>query len=120
MAIRREMFRKSLEFVAVRPIRLTSTEFIQPGQLIDKNKFKVFQIQRWYNLRRIGVKGSDWVSAMLSDGRSTAKPEVTGKIMVEQDESKVKRGRKPKTEESPVVPTPPKLDPMLNLKLPNV
>lgn len=114
MAIRREMFKKGLEFVAVRPIRLTSTEFIQPGQLIDKNKFKTFQIQRWYNLRRIGVKGSSWASAMLSDGRSFARPEVTGTV----DEVKVKRVKKVKSNEAQLENTP-SISPTLNLKLPS-
>lgn len=96
MAIRREMFKRSLDFVAVRPIRLTSAEFLQPGQLIDKSKFKVLQLQRWYNMRRIGVKGSEWVNAMLSDKRSFAKPEVTGKPI--SGDVEVKKSKKVKSE----------------------
>lgn len=133
MTIRRELYRRGLEFVAVRQIQLTSAEFLQPGQLIDKSKFKTHQIKRWYNMRRIGVVDSEWTNAMLNDDRAHARPEVTGQVTDHQTELKVKRGRKPQSEKTaaiprdivqlasqsePVASEPVALKPTLNLKLP--
>lgn len=80
MHIVREIFRKRNEFVAVRPIRLSTNTVLEPGEKIDKTKVRLYQLQNWYRKRRIGVEDSSWAKAMLKDQSSFAKPEVTGDV----------------------------------------
>lgn len=86
----REMFRKHYEFVAVRHIRLSRNDVLEPGQPIDKTKIKLFHLRSLYQRRRIGVAGSPWAEAMLATvGNAFSRPEV----------------EKPKPESAPAVPS---------------
>jgi hypothetical protein len=100
MAIVRDTFSRVKDYVAVKRIRLTSVEFIEPGQDIDKNKFKLIQIMRWYNMRRIGVKDSLWSQEMLKQvNNAHARPEVTAKLeQVKKEVVKKPRQAKAKLE----------------------
>lgn len=128
MAIRRETYRRHLDFIAVRRIQLTTTEFIEPGTVIDTSQFKTIQIQRWYRTRRIGVVGSDWANAMLADDRAHARPEVVGKKDdVKAKPKPVKRQAKTTLIKEDVTEEPVKIStpvpaiapaPTFNLKLP--
>jgi hypothetical protein len=101
MAMLRESFSRHKEYIAVKRIRISSTEFIEPGQDIDKNKFKLFQIMRWYNMRRIGVKDSLWSEEMLKQvNNAHARPEVTAKpVQVKREVTKKPRQSKVKNTE---------------------
>lgn len=81
MAAKQGIYKRSYDFTVVRRIRLTTTEGIEPGQAIDKSKFRQFQLKNWWRRRRIGQTGSAWVAAMLADpGNAHARPEVTGGV----------------------------------------
>lgn len=73
----REIFKRGNEFVAVRPIRLSSKDQLKPGTKIDKKNFRQHHLRSLYMRRRIGVLGSKWAKAMLADlENSHARPEV--------------------------------------------
>lgn len=75
--VHRPLFRRHYEFVAVRPIRLTRQDVIQPGETIDPERFRLYHLRSLYQRRRIGVKGTPWTEAMLAElGNAHARPEV--------------------------------------------
>lgn len=61
------LFRRNLEYVAVKPIRLSVKDIIKSGTVIKIGDYKLYQIRRWFALRRIGIKGSEWVKSMLKN-----------------------------------------------------
>ena len=65
MAFRREFFRRGDTFVAVRYIRLTSKERLEPGTVIEPGQFRLYQLRNWWQRRQIGVEGSKWVTEQL-------------------------------------------------------
>ena len=74
---RRELFKRHYEFTAVRPIRLSAAEVMPAGTNIDKSKFRLFHLMSLYRRRRIGVTGSPWTEAMLSQlDNAFARPEA--------------------------------------------
>ena len=78
-AIRRQIFKRGYDFICVRPIQLSTKDFIRPGTLIDKSRYRLYQLRSWYERRRIGVHDSDWSKAMLAQAdNALALPEVTG------------------------------------------
>lgn len=88
MHIRRETFRHSHEFVAVKRIRVSSNMVLMPGDKIDKAMFRRFHLRRLYYRRRIGIEGSPWTEAMLADKDNPyARPEVTGSAVKDTDDS---------------------------------
>lgn len=75
--VRREAFRIGNDFVAVRYIRVSTTERIEPGTPIDKSKFRRFHVQALFRRRMIGTVGSPWTQAMLARvGDAHARPEM--------------------------------------------
>ena len=60
--IGRPIFKRHLEYVAVRRIRLSSKEFIEPGEDV---KLRTHQMRSLYSRRRIGVKGHPWTERAL-------------------------------------------------------
>ena len=80
--VRQQLFNRSLEFVAVKHLRLTEKESLKPGDLIDKTIFKGFHIRSLYRRRIIGVKGSLWAKSMinLTKSDSILKPEIVGEV----------------------------------------
>ena len=77
--IHREIFKRHNEFIVVRPLKITKAYSLEPGDVIDKSKFRTFHLRSLYQRRRIGVLGSPWAVAMLKDlDNAHARPEVTG------------------------------------------
>ena len=70
------LFNRSHDFVAVRRIRLSATEVIEPGSPIDKSRHRVHSLRNWHRMRRIGRVGSAWAEAMLTNRKATAHPEA--------------------------------------------
>ncbi|WP_299085070.1 hypothetical protein [uncultured Paraglaciecola sp.] len=80
--VRQQLFNRSLEFVAVKHLRLTEKDSLKPGDPIDKKLFKGFHIRSLYRRRIIGVKGSLWAKSMinLTKSDSSLKPEIVGEV----------------------------------------
>lgn len=84
-------FRRDKDYTVVKPIQLTSTERLKPGTTVKVGEFRLIQLQRWFALRRVGIKGSDWVKQMLKNADKTFfKPELTP----ESESVKQKKPRK--------------------------
>ncbi len=66
MAIRTEIFRRGATYVAVRFIRLTSKDRLEPGTVIKLGKYRTHQMRNWWSRRMIGVKDSPWAKQMLN------------------------------------------------------
>lgn len=64
--VRRGGFRRGNEFIAVRRIRLTATDHIEPGEPIDKGQFRISHLRSLYERGRIGVRDSAWARMMLA------------------------------------------------------
>ena len=88
--IRQGFFRPGLDFVAVKRIKLTSTEFIEPGTAIDKSKIRLFHLRSLFQRRMVGIKGSEWVKRSLEAYRakSVVKPEIATKTVPEKKVAK--------------------------------
>lgn len=84
--IRQGFFRPGLDFVAVKRIKLTSTEFIEPGKAIDKSKIRLFHLRSLFQRRMIGIKGTEWVKYSLEayKAKSVVKPEIATKTTPEK------------------------------------
>ena len=67
----RPIFRRHVEYVAVRPIRLNSTETIQPGEPV---KLRAHQMRSLYLRRRIGPKDHPWTEQALKNPKGMPKP----------------------------------------------
>lgn len=105
-ATRRELFRPGYDFVAVRPIRLTAKETIQPGTKLDNSKFRGYHLRSLYQRRRIGVAGSPWTLAMLDQLEDAhARPEVVDpKGKTQEDELSELLGDENVSKETPKKP----------------
>ncbi len=60
--IGRPIFRRNETYVAVKPIRLTSTDTIKKGAVVD---LPIHRLRSLYMRRRIGPKGHPWTKAMI-------------------------------------------------------
>ena len=58
------MFRRSYEWVAVRTIRLSSTQTIEPGEDIPEET-RLLLLITWHKRRQIGPKGHPWTEWMI-------------------------------------------------------
>ena len=62
----RPVFKRGLEYVAVRPIKLTSKHTVEPGQLVN---LPTYRLRSLYQRRRVGPKGHPWTQqALASEG----------------------------------------------------
>lgn len=61
----RPKFRRHETQVVVRPIRLSSTERIEPGVRLDSTKFRRHHLRALHRRRRIGPMGHPWTEFML-------------------------------------------------------
>lgn len=86
----RGIFKRNGTYVAVRDIRLSATEKIAKGTELTTKDYRYIILRRWWNIRRIGHKGTAWVESMLSTDKGWKKPEV---VTIEE---KPRRGRKKK------------------------
>lgn len=60
----RPIFRRGLEYVAVRPIKLTKTHTVEPGQPVT---LPTYRLRSLYQRRRIGPKGHPWTEQSLKN-----------------------------------------------------
>ncbi len=60
------IFKRNMNYVAVRPIRLSTSMQILPGFVITPELIKQFQLRTWFRRRRVGHEGRDWTVRMLS------------------------------------------------------
>lgn len=72
----RPIFRRKLEYVAVRPLRLGSNLVLQPGDRVD-DKVRPHHLRSLYQRRKIGPVGHGWTEAML-ESKGFNRPEITG------------------------------------------
>ncbi|MCH9664655.1 MAG: hypothetical protein K0U41_02265 [Gammaproteobacteria bacterium] len=78
--ISRGIFRYKSSFTVVRPIRVTSKVTLNPGDNISYLDYKILLLQRWWNLRRIGLKDSEWVKEVLANKDPFFKPELKKQV----------------------------------------
>lgn len=84
-------FRRDKDYTVVKPIQLTSTERLNPGTTVKIGQFRLIQLQRWFALRRIGVKGSDWAKQMLKNNdKPFYKPEFDAEPVKQKKPRKLK------------------------------
>lgn len=85
--ITRPSFRYRADYVAVRPIRLSASTVIQPGEELSKYHVRMHQKISLWQRRRIGVKGCPWTEYMLlHSGDTYARPEVAAKVCPTTDQ----------------------------------
>ena len=60
--VARPVFRRGLEYVAVRPIKLTSTVVVNPGERVELPSYRLRSL---FQRRRIGPEGHPWTEAAL-------------------------------------------------------
>ena len=75
------LFRIGLDFVAVKPVRLTSTITINPGERVKGLRRR--HLRSLYRRKRIGVVGDPWTESMLEAWKkrvSGEKPKAKGPI----------------------------------------
>ncbi len=75
--IGRPIFRRHEDFVAVRRIRLGGDNYIEPGEPVTRETFKLYHMRSLYQRRKIGVKGHPWTEAMLQS-EGFYRPEISG------------------------------------------
>lgn len=81
------LFRRGLDYVVVRPIRISAKVTWPVGRVVKWGELKHFQTRALYQRRRLGPKDSPWTEHMLQsweDGKPLAKPEVTGPVEPEK------------------------------------
>lgn len=61
--IGRPLFRRDLEYVAVRPFRLSADHDVERGETVS---LPLHRMRRLWHRRRIGPKGDPWTEAMLN------------------------------------------------------
>lgn len=96
--ISRPLFKRSMEFVAVRRIRVGTDSYIEPGTELSKKDFRLFHLRSLYNRRRIGPKDHRWTENVLK-----TKGFVGATVRESELPDPVKDGNKwlvPNTEES--------------------
>lgn len=59
----RPVFKRGLEYVAVRPIKMTSKHTVQPGEPV---MLPTYRLRSLYQRRRIGPKGHPWTEQALA------------------------------------------------------
>lgn len=97
---RQGFFKRAGEYIAVRPIKLSSRVTLEPGASVDM--LRVFQLRYLFKNRRIGHKDSIWAKHMLlllEAGKANLKPEITDVDDLKVDKKSVKK---------PVKKAPPK------------
>ena len=60
----RPIFRRGLEYVAVRPIKMTSKHTVKPGEPVN---LPIHRLRSFYQRRRIGPKGHPWTEQSLKN-----------------------------------------------------
>ena len=81
--IGRPIFRRSDTHVAVRPIRLTPKDTIEPGQPV---KLRGHQMRSLYLRRKIGPKDHPWTLQALKSQKGLPKPYITPEEPVSSSE----------------------------------
>lgn len=59
------LFRRKDKFIVVKRIRLTTKEFLEPGDEVSLKAFSSHRLLRWHSRRAIGKKGCPWVKELL-------------------------------------------------------
>lgn len=95
--IGRPIFRRNETYVAVKPIRLTSTETIKKGAVVD---LPIHRLRSLYMRRRIGPKGHPWTKAMIKADffpkltvPETTEEEIPADLLPEAGTAPVKDGK---------------------------
>ena len=99
------LFKRNGEFVAVKRFRLGTDDYLEPGQSVDRGRFRLYHIQSLFRRRIIGYKDSQWSKNMIESYISNnpqLKPEVvsvakkkpTKKIVEEEEVKPTKKPRK--------------------------
>ena len=63
----RPIFRRNVDYVAVRPIKLNGTTTLEPGTPVTREQFRLHHLKSLYLRRRIGPKDHPWTIEMLAN-----------------------------------------------------
>lgn len=97
----RPTFNKSLTYVAVRPIRVSTNSRLEPGDKIE-GRLPKFAWRRRAKLRQIGPEGHPWTEYMLAQ---LSAPVDATEEAVKKPAKKTRKPKKPKKVEEPVETT---------------
>lgn len=98
---RRPRFNPAAKYVAVKPLFLTPTKVVEPGQPLPK-EFTKWRLRSLVRRGRIGPKGHPWTEMMLDafEGKVAPKPEPVEEPkpepVTEKPEPKPKPAPKPR------------------------
>ena len=71
------IFRRHETYVVVKRTRIGPGEYLEPGTEVTRDDFREYILRYWHKGRRIGLKGTLWVDAMLDRAGDTyARPEI--------------------------------------------
>ena len=81
--MRQPLFNRTMSFVAVRHIRMSSETVLEPGTPIEG--LRVFHLKDLYRRRKIGPVGHPWTESMLANTGKLHRPELAA---ISHDEPK--------------------------------
>ena len=63
------LFKRGLDYVVVRRIKLTEKDVLQPGTIIkwSERTLKIYHLRSLFRRRMIGIEGSSWANSFLQN-----------------------------------------------------